>query len=142
MKMIRVHFALWVVLLIGGFVLGFVPEYKKNRELQAELQDPQKAIAALRLQVQLGELRDIASLMLLEVSRQNYGLARDYSEQYYNKLKEATETVQDEALKNSLEQLTTTRDSLATPLAAANPTAVTAAQVIVSKTFEATRKPN
>jgi hypothetical protein len=57
-------------------------------------------------------------------------------------LKETTETVQDEALKKGLEQLKTAHDSLATPLAAANPTAVTAAQVIVSKTFEVTKKPN
>src|SRR5437879_439356 len=27
MKMMRVHVTLWVVLLVGGFLLGFVPEY-------------------------------------------------------------------------------------------------------------------
>jgi len=41
--------------------------------------DPQKTISSLKLQVQLAELRDTASLVLLELSRQNYGLARDYS---------------------------------------------------------------
>ena len=33
MKMMRVHVSLWLVLLVGGFLLGFVPEYLKNREL-------------------------------------------------------------------------------------------------------------
>ncbi|PYR66462.1 MAG: hypothetical protein DMG20_12915, partial [Acidobacteria bacterium] len=98
MKMMRVHVTLWVVLLVGGFLLGFVPEYLKNRELRSQLQDPQKTISSLKLQVQLAELRDTASLVLLELSRQNYGLARDYFGQYYEKLKEAAEAVQDPAL--------------------------------------------
>src|SRR5438876_7485202 len=58
MKMMRVHVTLWVVLLAGGFLLGFVPELFKNRELGLQLQDPQKTISGLRLQVQLAELRD------------------------------------------------------------------------------------
>jgi|SRR5579884_1926378 len=142
MKTIRVHFTVWVILFIGGFLLGFVPEYRKNQELQSALKDPQKMIAALQQQVQLGELRDVAGLMLLELSRQNYGLARDYSDQYYAKIKEMTDTVQDPALKKSLEQLAATRDTLAPPLAAANPAALAAVQLVLSKTFEATKKPN
>ena len=47
MKMIRVHVTLWLVLLIAGLALGFVPEYLKNRELRAELENPQKTIDAL-----------------------------------------------------------------------------------------------
>jgi len=141
MKMFRVHFALWVVLLIVGYLIGFVPQYQKNRELQAQFQDPQKTIVALQAQAQLGELRDIASLMLLEMTRQNYGLARDYSEQYYSKLKNEVDSVQDPELKKSLGELVTTRDSLASSLAAANPSALSAAQIVVSKTFEVARKP-
>src|SRR5437773_1957561 len=98
MKMMKVHLALWLVLAAGGFLLGFIPEYQKNRELQIQLESPKKTIDALKLQVQMGELRDVAGLMLLELSRQNYGLARDYSTQYYSKLKEVIDTVQDTAL--------------------------------------------
>jgi uncharacterized protein YoxC len=140
MKMIKVHIALWIVLLAGGFLLGFVPEYLKNRELQKSLENPQKTIEALTLQVQMGELRDLAGLMLLELSRQNYGLARDYSTEYYNRIKDTINAVQDEGTKKSLEELASTRDSLSASLAAASPTSVTAAQPIVSKTFEVTKK--
>lgn len=65
MKTIHVHLALWVILLVGGFLLGFVPEYRKNRELAAQLESPLKTIDALKLQLQLGELRDHVGLMLL-----------------------------------------------------------------------------
>jgi hypothetical protein len=142
MKMIRVHMAVWVVLLAGGFLLGFVPEYRKNRELETKLQDPQKLISALQLQVQLSEVRDLASLMLQELSRQNYGLARDYSDKYYSKLKDLMETVQDPTLKKSLEELAATRDSLVPALISSNATSLATAQPIVTKTFEVTRKAN
>jgi len=38
--------------------LGFVPEYLKNRNLQAELQNPQKMIDGLKQQLQMSDLRD------------------------------------------------------------------------------------
>src|SRR5262245_61783784 len=139
MKMMRVHVTIWIVLLVGGFLLGFVPEYLKNRELRTQLQDPQKTIASLKLQAQLAELRDTASLVLLELSRQNYGLARDHSGQYYEKLKEATEAVQDPALKKSLEDLQATRETIAAQLAAATAASLTAWQPVLSKTYEVTR---
>jgi hypothetical protein len=139
MKMMRVHITVWVLLFIGGFLLGFIPQYLKNRDLQALLEGPQKTIDALQRQVQMSELRDLASLMLLELSQQNYGLARDYSNQYYSKLNDVANVVQDANLKKSLLDLAATRDSLATNLATANPASLMATQPIVLKTFEVTR---
>jgi hypothetical protein len=139
MKMIRVHVALWLILLVGGFLLGFVPEYLKTRDLQAQLQNPQKTIDALKLQLQMSDLRDAASLMLLELSRQNYGLARDYYGQFSAKLKGATDTVQDPAVKKSFEDIAATHESLIGELATANPAALASSQPIVLKTFEVTR---
>jgi hypothetical protein len=139
MKMMRVHITVWVLLFIGGFLLGFIPQYLKNRDLQALLESPQKTIDALQRQAQMSELRDLASLMLLELSQQNYGLARDYSDQYYSKLNDVANMVQDANLKKSLLDLAATRDSLATNLATANPASLTASQPIVLKTFEVTR---
>src|SRR6266446_4022496 len=139
MKMMRVHLTLWLVLLIGGLLLGFIPEYFKNRDLQAQLQNPQKTIDALKLQLQMSELRDAASMMLLELSRQNFGFARDYSNQFYSKLKDVTDAVQDPGLKKSLEDLAATRENLTAQLATANTGALAISQPIVLKTFEVTR---
>src|SRR6516162_8495892 len=112
MKMMRVHVTLWLVLLLAGLGLGFVPEYLKNRELRATLANPQKTIDALNYQIQLGDLRDDASLALLEISRQNFGLARDHVNDYYNKLMNLTDGVQDPTLKKSLQDLSGTRDTI------------------------------
>ena len=139
MKTIHVHIALWVILLAGGFLLGFVPEYRKNRELAAQLESPLKTIDALKLQLELGELRDDAGLMLLELSRQNYGLARDYASTYYDKLNDLISESRNESLKKSLTELSATRDSLMVSLGAATSNSLTAAQPIVLRTFEVTR---
>src|SRR5437773_623026 len=139
MKTMHMHITLWVILLLGGFLLGFVPEYRKNRELAAQLEGPQKIIDALKLQVELGELRDDAGLMFLELSRQNYGLARDHATAYYNKLNDLISQSHDENLKKSLTELSASRDSLATNLATATPNALTVAQPIVVRTFEVTK---
>ena len=136
----KAHFTLWVVLLLGGFLVGFVPEYMKNRDLRAQLQEPQKIIDALRLQAQLGQLRDAASLMILDVSRQNFGLARDHSVEYYTKLKELIDANPDPALKKSLEELAATRDDIDKELANTTPGSLAASQSLLLKTIEVTRR--
>src|SRR5215831_8834858 len=138
MKMMRVHVTLWLVLLISGFLGGYIPQYLKNRDLRAELENPQKTIDSLRLQLQLGELRDDASLALLEMSRQNYGLARDHIGDYYGKLKDLSESVQDPALKKSLQDLLATHDTITTNLSTISPSTLTAWEPIVLKTYETT----
>src|SRR5437762_14366072 len=96
-------------------------------------------MAALEFQVKWCELRDTPCLMLIQLFRQTYGLVRDYSNQYYSKLNDAANTVQDANLKKLLEELATTRDSLTKSLATANPSSLTASQPIVLRTFEVTR---
>jgi hypothetical protein len=139
MKMMRVHVTLWLVLLLVGLGLGFVPEYLKNRELRAELANPQKTIDTMNLQIQLGQLRDEASMALLEISRQNFGLARDHVSEYYTKLKDISDNVQDPNLKKSLQDLSMTRDAITADLATATGAALTAWQPVVLKTFDVTK---
>src|SRR5215475_15355140 len=117
MKMMRVHLTLWLVLLLVGLGVGFVPEYLKNRELRAELENPQKTVDALNLQIQLGQLRDEAGIALLEISSQNFGLARDHVGEYYTKLKDLSDNVQDPMLKKALQDLSMSRDVVTSDLA-------------------------
>jgi len=78
--------------------------------------------------------------MLMELSRQNFGLARDYSVQFYSKLEQAAQSVPDANLKKSLEELASTRDSVSRTLAAADSSSLAAVQPVVSKTFELTKR--
>jgi len=137
---VKSHIAVWIILLAGGFLLGFVPQYLKNRDLQKELETPQKTIDGLTLQVQMSDIRDAASLMLVELSRQNYGLARDYSVQFYSKLDQAAQSVPDANLKKSLEELASTRDSVSKTLAAADSGSLAVVQPVVLRAFELTKR--
>jgi hypothetical protein len=131
--------AVWLILLLAAFLIGFVPEYLKNRELRGQFEDGQKTLSGLQMQVQLGQLRDAANLMAFEVSRQNYGLARDYAGQFYAKLTETINSVQDPSLKKSLEEVASTRDATMQELAAPTPASLGLLQSVVLKTVDATR---
>jgi hypothetical protein len=139
MKMMRVHVMVWLVLLIGGFLGGFIPEYLKNRALRAQLEAPQKTIDDLKLQILLGDLRDDAGLTTFEIARQNYGLARDHMGDYYSKLKDTADAVQDPGLKKALTDLESTRDTLMANLSTASPASLSAWQPVMLKTFEVTK---
>ena len=78
--------------------------------------------------------------MLMEISRQNYGLARDYSAQFYSKLDQAAQSVPDANLKKSLEELASTRDSVSRTLAVADSGSLATVQPVVLKTFELTKR--
>src|SRR5437763_10811175 len=87
-----------LAVLVLVFLLGFVPQYREKRRIQSEL-----AISTEKLR--MSELRDLAGMMLLETLRQNYGLARDYSSQYFEKLRQVSEQLENSTLKMPLQEL-------------------------------------
>ena len=111
-RMQKIAAALTVLAL--AFLLGFVPQYLQKRQAQREL-----AVSIEKLK--LSELRDLAGLMLLESLRQNYGVARDYSSQYFDKLRETSEGVNNPTLKISLQKLLNDRDTVTAALSKADP---------------------
>jgi hypothetical protein len=121
-----------LVILVLVFLLGFVPQYLEKRQIQSEL-----AISSEKLK--LSELRDLAAMMLLEVLRQNYGVARDYSSQYFEKLRETSEQVENSTVKTSLQELLNSRDTVTAALSKADPASASQLQAIFAKTQAATK---
>jgi hypothetical protein len=121
-----------LVILVLVFLSGFVPQYLEKRQIQNEL-----AISTEKLRV--SELRDLAGMMMLEALRQNYGVARDYSSQYFEKLRETSEQVNNAALKASLQELLSSRDAIIASLSKADPASASQLQAIFAKTQAATK---
>ena len=121
-----------LVMLVLVFLLGFMPQYLEKRQLQREL-----AISIEKLK--LSELRDLAGLMLLEGLRQNYGVARDYSSQYFDKLRETSEQAENSTLKTQLQELLDSRDTVTAALSKADPASASQLQEIFVKTQAATK---
>jgi len=121
-----------LVILVLVFLLGFVPQYLEKRQIQSEI-----AISSEKLK--MSELRDLAGMMLLEVLRQNYGVARDYSSQYFEKLRETAEQVENSTLKTSLQELLNSRDTVTAALSKADPASASQLQAMFAKTQAATK---
>jgi len=121
-----------LVMLVLVFLLGFMPQYLEKRPLQREL-----AISIEKLK--LSELRDLAGLMLLEGLRQNYGVARHYSSQYFDKLREISEQAENSTLKAALQELLSSRDAVTAALSKADPASASQLQAIFAKTQTATK---
>jgi hypothetical protein len=121
-----------LVILVLVFLLGFVPQYLEKRQIQSEI-----AISSEKLK--MSELRDLAGMMLLEVLRQNYGVARDYSSQYFEKLRNTSEQVENSTLKTSLQELLNSRDTVTAALSKADPDSASQLQAMFAKTQAATK---
>jgi hexokinase len=78
-------------------------------------------------------------MMLLEGLRQNYGVAQDYSSQYFDKLRETSERVENFTLKTSLQELLNSRDTVTAALSKADPASASQLQAIFAKTQAATK---
>jgi hypothetical protein len=83
--------------------------------------------------------RDLAGMMLLEVLRQNYGIAKDYSSQYFEKLRETSEQVDNSTLKTSPQELLNSRDMVTAALSKADPASASQLQAIFAKTQPVTK---
>ena len=129
-RMQKIATALTVLAL--AFLLGFVPQYLQKRQAQREL-----AVSIEKLK--LSELRDLAGLMLLESLRQNYGVARDYSSQYFDKLRETSEGVNNPALKISLQKLLNDRDTVTAALSKVEPASTSQLQEMFAEIQSVTK---
>ena len=82
----KTKFILGALVIVGSFLLGFVPELRETWRLQAEIAETQAQLSQRQLQVRIDKLRNIAGRMVLEALQQNYGVAQDLSTQYFDGL--------------------------------------------------------
>ena len=71
----RRNLVLWFVLLLIGFLTGFILQYARLQRVQQELSASTKQLASCQSSEQLSQLRDTATMMYLEAVQKNYGKA-------------------------------------------------------------------
>jgi hypothetical protein len=84
----RRKLVLWLVLLIAGFLAGFILQYTKLQRVQQELFASTKQLGSCQSSEQLSLLRDTATMMYLDAVQKNYGKAGEYSKEFLIKLSE------------------------------------------------------
>ncbi len=130
----RNRLILWLVLLLVGFLAGFVPQYRKAQRANAELASVKQDLSGCQAAQRLSQLRDSAALMYLETTQKNFGLAGEHAAQFFDGARQMAEQTADPALRATLQDLAKSRDTVITALAKGDPAVVPELQAVLTKT--------
>lgn len=123
-----------LVLLVAVFLAGFLPSYFKAHRLELELR-------SARWEVQLAQLRDLASLTYFQANQKDYGLASATSTQFFDRTRAVANQAPDANVKGPLEELLRSRDQITAELAKGDPAVLNELQALNAKTRVATQTP-
>ena len=131
---------LWLILLVTGFSVGFIPQYAKVRRLQTDLLNAKQQFASCQLSSQLSQLRDSAAMVYFEATRKNYGTAGEYSNRFFNEVQQlANQTTADPNLKRAMEELLTLRNPITEDLSKGDAAVLPKLQDLLLKTEQNTK---
>jgi hypothetical protein len=129
----RSKLVLWFLLLLAGFLVGFILQYSSLHRLQQELSTSTKQLGSCQSSLQLSQLRDTATMMYLEVVQKNYGKAGEYSKEVFDQAQQIVSSTEDSALRNLLRDTLATRDQVTADLAKGDAAALSETQLVLSK---------
>lgn len=129
-------------LLVAAFLLGFIPQYMKGRDLNQQLGAAQQQLNLERQKAQMDELGLLCGHIYLETSEKNFGLASQYSSQFFDKVQVMMSQSPDPARQSFLQAALAQRDSITGKLAAGDPGAASAVQDLLQRTLEALENPS
>jgi len=127
------------VLLIVGFLTGFILQFVKLQRVQQELSASTKQLASCQFSEQLSQLRDTATTMFLEVIQKNYGKAGEYSKQFFDQSQRIMSNTEDPALRTLLRDILGNRDQITADLAKGDAAALSEIQLVLSKLEQAAK---
>ncbi len=127
------------ILAVAAFLSGFIPQYRKAYALQDQLAIREQRVGQLERQVLTAKAVELASLLYLEVTKKNYGIATQRATTFFDHvrllLSDANTTP---ALKAPIEALAAQRDSLVAALAKPEPEVEAQARDILERTHKLT----
>ena len=124
---------LWFVLLIVGFLAGFILQYGRLQQAQQELSASAKQLGSCQAGEQWSQLRDTATVMFLEAVQKNYGKAGEDSKEFFDQAQRIQSSTADPALRNLLRDTLATRDQITADLAKGDAAALSEIQALLSK---------
>ena len=124
---------LWFVLLIVGFLAGFILQYARLQQAQQELSASAKQLGSCQAGEQWSQLRDTATVMFLEAVQKNYGKAGEDSKEFFDQAQRIQSSTGDPALRNLLRDTLATRDQITADLAKGDAAALSEIQALLSK---------
>ena len=129
----RSKVVLGFLLLLAGFLVGFILQYSRLHRVQQELSASTKQLGSCQSSQQLAQLRDTATMMYLEAVQKNYGKAGEYSKELFDQAQQIANSTEDSALRNLLRDALATRDQVTADLAKGDAAALSETQLVLSK---------
>jgi hypothetical protein len=129
----RHKLVVWFLLLLAGFLIGFVLQYSRLHRVQQELSATTKQLGSCQSNEQLSQLRDTAMMMYLEAVQKNYGTAGEYSKEFFDQAQRIASSTEDSALRNLLRETLEMRDQVTADLAKGDAAALSEIRPILSK---------
>jgi hypothetical protein len=119
------------IVLVVVFLVGFVPQYLKVNNLEAELRQARQGNTS-------AELRDLAGLAYFQANQKNYNIAAGTAQRFFNRVREVADQTPDANAKKSYEDLLTPRDKITAELAKGDAAVMGDLQDLFVKTRRAT----
>ena len=127
----RHKLVLWFLLLLAGFLIGFILPYSRLQRAQQELSASTKQLQSCQSSQQLSQLRDTATMMYLEAVQKNYGKAGEYSREVFDQAQQIASSTEDSTLRNLLRDILGTRDQVTADLAKGDAAALSETQLVL-----------
>ena len=129
----RHKLVLWFLLVLAGFLIGFILQYSRLQQVHQELSASTKQLGSCQSSQQLSQLRDTSTMMYLEVVQKNYGEAGEYSREVFDQAQQIASSTEDAAVRNLLRDTLATRDQVTADLAKGDAAALSEIQPLLSK---------
>lgn len=110
-----------IAMLIVGFLAGFAPEYSKVTRANQEAQVLKDQLDACKRAEAIGSFRNRAALLYVDASRNNFSVAGEKASKDFTALRAFANQTSDANLKQALEDVLSSRDSIIAGLAKADP---------------------
>jgi len=129
----RRKLVLWFVLLIAGFLTGFILQYASLRRTQQQLSVSADQLRSCQSRERLSQLRDTGTMLYLDALQKNYGKAGEYSKELFDHAQTLVGSAEDPALRDLLRDILATRDQITADLAKGETAALLEIQPVLSK---------
>jgi hypothetical protein len=126
-------------LVVAAFLLGFVPQYMKARDLGSQLGVERQQLSSERDRSQMDELGLLCGYVYLQTNLKNYGLAGQYSTKFFDRVRAMNGQAPDSNRQAFLQSALAKRDSITQGLAKGDPNIVGALQDLLQSTLQTTQ---
>jgi hypothetical protein len=124
------------VLAVAAFLLGFVPQYLKARDLGNQLSTVRQQLDAEREKSQMDELGLLSGRVYLETDLKNYSLAGQYSSKFFDHVRSMMSHASNSTRQSFLQEALSQRDSVTGGLAKGDPSSLSAVQDLFRKSLK------